>query len=275
MTLPTDWIEAITALLDDTAASQIMPRWRNLEAGAIRSKSGPLDLVTEADEAAEHAITGGLRALFPHCVVVGEEATERDRKLLDRIGGAELAFVVDPVDGTANFAAGLPLFGTMCAAIRNGETVAAWIHDPVGRDTAVAVKGEGAWIVRPDASRTRLSVASPAEPARMAGCASWAWMPEDLRFRVLPNLGRTAGAWCYRCAAHEYRLMAGGHIRFLVYNKLMPWDHAPGVLLVQEAGGFCARFDASPYAPTLFSGGLLAAPDAVSWHGLHALLFAE
>ena len=75
--------------------------------------------------------------------MVGEEAASADPSLLAALGDADLAFVVDPVDGTANFAAGLPLFGVMAAAIVRGEIVAAAIHDPVGDDTALALRGRG------------------------------------------------------------------------------------------------------------------------------------
>ena len=78
---------------------------------AVREKTGPLDLVTDADEAAERVMTAGLHRRFPGCVVVGEEAAPADPAQLRALAGAELAFVVDPIDGTANFAAGLPLFG--------------------------------------------------------------------------------------------------------------------------------------------------------------------
>ena len=134
------------ALLRAAAQAEILPRFRRLAAGAVRAKSGPLDLVTDADEAAERVITAGLLKRFPGCIVVGEEAVAADPALLGALDGADLAFVVDPVDGTANFAAGLPLFGCMAAAVVRGEIVAAWIHDPLGDDTAVALRGEGAWI---------------------------------------------------------------------------------------------------------------------------------
>ena len=133
----------VAALLRQATQAEILPRFRRLAAGAIRAKSGPLDLVTDADEAAERVIAAGLLARFPGCVVVGEEAVAADPALLHALDGAELAFVVDPVDGTANFAAGLPLFGCMAAAIVRGEIVGAWIHDPLGDDTAVALRGEG------------------------------------------------------------------------------------------------------------------------------------
>ena len=267
----------VAALLRDAARAEIMPRFRRLAPEAVRAKSGPLDLVTEADEAAERAITAGLVRRFPGCVVVGEEATAADAGLLTRLAGADLAFVVDPVDGTANFAAGLPLFGCMAAAYRRGEVVAAWIHDPLGDDTAAAIRGEGAWVE--DAAGRRvadLRVAAPVPAARMVGAVSWGWLPEPLKSRVtarLPHLAATVGL---RCAAHEYRLAAGGHLHLLFYNKLMPWDHAPGWLLHREAGGHAARFDGSAYdAAWHTSGGLLCAPDAASWEEARAVLLGD
>lgn len=268
---------AVAALLRDASRSEIMPRFRKLAPEAVRTKSGPLDLVTEADEAAERLIEAGLTALFPSCVVVGEEGTAADASLLQKLAGAELAFVVDPVDGTANFAAGVPLFGCMAAAFVRGEVAAGWIHDPLGDDTAMAVRGEGAWVE--DYAGTRLGamqVAAPAPVGRMVGAVSWGFMPGEMKARVVSRLPRLAGTVNYRCAAHEYRLAAGGHAHLLVYNKLMPWDHAPGWLIHREAGGFSARFDGSEYlAGHHVTGGLICAPDRASWEEAHAALFGE
>jgi fructose-1,6-bisphosphatase/inositol monophosphatase family enzyme len=257
-------------LLRAAGQAEVMPRFRNLGPRAIRQKSGPLDLVTEADEAAEAAIETGLRARFPGCVVIGEEAAAADPSLLRLLRGAELAFVVDPIDGTANFAAGLSLFGIMAAAIVRGAVVAAAIHDPVGDDTALALRGEGAWLETPDGRRAALSVARPVALREMVGIASWRYMPEPQRQRVCSNLPRLGASWDYRCAAHEYRLAAAGHCHFLLFNRLMPWDHAPGWLLHQEAGGYAARFDGSAYDPGETAGGLICAPDQASWTALQA-----
>jgi fructose-1,6-bisphosphatase/inositol monophosphatase family enzyme len=263
---------AVASLLDAAARTEIMPRFRRLADCDIRAKNGPLDIVTEADEAAERAISAWLAEAFPGCVVVGEEAASADPALLDALGEAELAFVVDPIDGTSNYAAGLPLFATMAAAIRHGEIVAAVIHDPVSRDTAFALRGEGAWTEQPDGMRHDLRVAAPAEVGAMTGAASWRFLPDPQRTIVSRNLGRVAGSFSYRCAAHEYRMLAGGHLHFLLYGKLMPWDHAPGWLLHREAGGYSGMFDASPYRATIHKGGLLLAPDEASFLALRAAL---
>ena len=89
--------------------------------------------------------------------------------LLDAVAAADLCFLVDPVDGTANFCAGLPLFGTIVAVIRRGVVVGAVIHDPVGDDTAVAAAGQGAWLETASGERVALHVAAPMPLAAMAG----------------------------------------------------------------------------------------------------------
>lgn len=265
----------IATLLRDAAQTEIKPRFRRLAQGAIRTKTSMTDLVTDADEAAERVITAQLFRRFPGCVVVGEEATASDPALLGRLAGADLAFVVDPVDGTANFAAGVPLFGCMAAAVVKGEVVASWIYDPMGDDTAIALRGEGAWIEAPDGHRVDLHVAPPAPVDQMIGAISWTYIAEPWRSRLTARMPRLAGGVHFRCAAHEYRLIASGGAHVAVYNRLMPWDHLPGWLLHQEAGGYSARFDGTAYRPEHTAGGLIAAPDKASWEAIRVALLDD
>ena len=263
---------ALAEILEDAARAEIMPRFRNLAAGDIRAKDGPLDLVTEADEAAERRITAALLRRFPGCIVVGEEATSADPTLLDRLSDADLAFVVDPLDGTSNFAWGLPLFATMAAAIVRGEVVGSVIHDPVGRDSAIAIRGEGSFTRFPDNRRVDLRVAGPVPVAQMVGAASWRFLEPSLGARVTANLRKVAASFTYRCAGHEYRLLAAGCCHYLLFGRLLPWDHAPGWLLHREAGGYSARLDGSPYSPLVRQGGLICVPTVQCWELLRAAL---
>jgi fructose-1,6-bisphosphatase/inositol monophosphatase family enzyme len=268
---PELWAEVVQ-LLRAAGRLEIMPRFRKLPPGAVRTKTGPNDLVTEADVAAEAMITAGLHRLFPGCLVVGEEATAADPGLLDRLATADLVFVVDPVDGTSNFVAGLPLFGVMAAAVVRGAVVAAAIHDPVCDDTAVALQGLGASVWSPDGTRAPLQVAAPTVPAAMTGAISWRYMERTMQAAVVRNMINLASSVDYRCAAHEYRLLAAGHCDYLIFNRLMPWDHMPGWLLHQEAGGYSAHFDGSPYRPGDLGGGLICTSDRTSFEALRATL---
>ena len=270
-------VSEVVTLVRAVARSTIMPRFRNLGASDIATKSGPLDLVTIADEEAETRLGTGLTRLFQGCTqgctIVGEEAATRDPALLRLIRTAPRCFVIDPIDGTYNFAAGLPLFGVMVAVVEHGRTTAAVIHDPVGDDTAVALAGQGAWIESADLTRIQLHVAAPVPVSEMAGTVSWRYMPEPTRTEVCTRLPRLGAAWDYRCAAHQYRLLAAGHGHYAVYNRLLPWDHAAGVLLHHEAGGYAARLDGTQYDPADPEGGLICTPDRASWAALRAALF--
>jgi fructose-1,6-bisphosphatase/inositol monophosphatase family enzyme len=263
---------AVATLLRDAGRAEVMPNFRRLSAQSIRTKSGPLDLVTDADEAAERLIEAGLRDRFSSCRVVGEEAAAADPSLLPGLAAApppELLFFVDPIDGTANYIAGLPLFGMMAAVVVDGAVIASCIHDPVLDESYLALRGAGAWATGNIAARRPLRVAAPAPFARMTGSMAWRFLPEPRRSRALRGSLGVAAAWDFRCAAHQYRLLADGHCHFSLYNRLLPWDHAPGWLLHQEAGGHSARFDASAYDPFQTTGGLICAPDQASWTLLH------
>lgn len=261
-------IEDVIRLLREVSRAEIMPRFKHLAAGDVRSKSGPLDPVTVADEAAERALDAGLRALFPGDDVLGEEAVSADASLLGRLARPGRVWIIDPIDGTANFAAELPLFGVMAALVEEDRILAGFIHDPVSDDTAVATLGSGAWMVAPDGARRRLRVAAPVPVAQMTGSMSWRYMEEPLRSHVLHRLDRMAAVTDYRCAAHQYRMLAAGHCHAQMFRKLLPWDHAAGFLLHQEAGGYGRRFDGSAYTPSVTGGGLLLTPDAASWKEL-------
>jgi fructose-1,6-bisphosphatase/inositol monophosphatase family enzyme len=253
-------VRHIVEILAEAARTEIMPRFKALVATDIRTKTSVFDPVTEADEAAERRISAALRARYPGAVIVGEEATAADPSLLDRLAEAPLAFVVDPIDGTRNFVAGLPLFGVMAAAIVHGRIVAGIIHDPVCQDTAHALKGQGAWLSRFGLPPKRLRVATPVPLQHMEGIVGTHFLPEPMRSVVLGNLPRMGSATWLRCSAHEYRMLAAGFCHVVFYNRLMPWDHAAGWLLHQEAGGYSAHFDGSAYLPTHTAGGLATGP---------------
>jgi fructose-1,6-bisphosphatase/inositol monophosphatase family enzyme len=248
------------------ARTEIMPRFGKLTSAQIRQKSSALDLVTDADEAAEALIGATLTAAFPGSLIVGEERASRDPSLLQAIGPAELAFVIDPIDGTRNFVSDLSLFGVMAAATIRGEIVGGVIYDPVCRDWAYALRGGGAWMEQEDGTRVALHVADPAPLSAMEGVVATGFLPEPLRSTVICNLTKLAASVNLRCAAHEYRMASAGDCHLLLYNRLMPWDHAAGWLLHQEAGGYSARFDGTPYRVTHLNGGLICTPDENTWH---------
>jgi fructose-1,6-bisphosphatase/inositol monophosphatase family enzyme len=258
-------LDRLSAILAEAAETEIMPRFRRLEDGGIREKTGALDLVTDADEQGEWRIRDLCAKAFPQALFVGEESVARDAALLERIKDANLAIIVDPIDGTSNFAWGMPLFGVMAAVVSRGETVAGLILDPVGRDWHKALRGQGAWAESVNGRTRDLRVAKPDKLSEMTGLSSWYLMPEPQRSRTVANLAKTKACFNYRCAAYEYRLIAEGLVHFSLHYKLMPWDHAAGVLIHAEAGGYSALLDGSPYAASRHEGGIISAPDRATY----------
>jgi len=256
-------VARVTAAIAEVAATEIMPRFGR---AVSIEKTGPQDIVTEADEAAERALGPRLRDIAP-AAIVGEEATAADPDVYKALQGEGRAWVIDPVDGTLNFAAAMPLFGVMVAYVVNGDTAAAWIHDPVRGITAVAERGAGAWI-----GERRLRTSEPASLAHMHGAASMRHGDRDLCARIGERGDRVASYLLLRCAAQEYLGMVEGRTHFSVYHRTYAWDHAPGCLIAAESGATVRRLDGSPYraADEVWASPLLVAASAAGWEWVKA-----
>lgn len=258
-------LDLVLQIVKEAAAAEIRPRFRRLKAGDVAEKKSSIDLVTDADLLSEQLITAALRERWPDALIVGEEAYESNRGAVAGLRDAELAFVIDPVDGTFNFQAGLPIYGTNFAVTRRGETIAAIIHESVLGDTLMAIKGAGAWLLGSAGTRDAVSVAAPVDLSAMVGTVSINDLGYPERRRIAGNLAKTRMAFGYNCSAYEYWMVATGKVHFIGHHSLMPWDHLAGVLIHAEAGGVTAKFDGTPYLPGDTSGGILSAPDRHSW----------
>lgn len=250
-----DLIDAVR----DTARREIMTRFRRLSPDMIATKSGPHDLVTEADIAAERALECSIAQILPRATVIGEERVSREPAALDRLAEAELCVILDPVDGTANFAAGLALFGMIVAVIARGETVLGLLYDPVVDDWILARRGEGAWLAGAGRAPTRLSSSGAWQVAHSTGLVPLNSLPPGQRASVLARFESAGQVLDLRCSCHDYRLLATGEADFMVSSGLNPWDHAAGQLVVQEAGGWSAVGGDTPYSPLMRQGSMVAA----------------
>ncbi len=263
----------IAGVLRAAAKAEVLPRFRRLSASDIRTKSEASDMVTDGDVASEAFIRTELKRILPEAHFIGEESVAADPALLDTVFDAELSVMVDPIDGTSNFVAGVPLFGVMATIAQRGEAVAGILYDPFADDFVLAEKGSGAFIVRPDGERAPIRVADPVPLAEMVGFASTGFLPAAKKTAILTNIAKVRMFANYRCAAHEYRSFASGHAQFVMYSKLNPWDHLAGSLIAAEAGAHVACFDGSRYDASKRSGGLLLATSKQSWDVLMTDVF--
>jgi fructose-1,6-bisphosphatase/inositol monophosphatase family enzyme len=149
---------SVHAIMRDAAERAIRPRYRVLEAHEVEAKAAD-DVVTVADHEAEAILTGGLARLLAEATIVGEEACHADPSLNDRLGDA-LCWIVDPLDGTNNFAQGKPPFGVIVALAERGETIGGWILDVLTGRFCHAARGHGAF-VNGERIRARPSGANP------------------------------------------------------------------------------------------------------------------
>ena len=217
----------------------ILPRFRNLSSDEIIEKAKD-ELVTVADREAEAMLTEGLAAIDPSLAIVGEEASHTDPSVLDSLSGD--CWIVDPIDGTHNFAHGHPPFGILIAQASDGLCQSGWIYDCLTGRFCHAHRGQGAWI-NGEQIHSRPSGSTPPIAA-----ISVIFMDEQqreaVREHIVPYYRLVDTP---RCAAEQYPRLALGENDVSVFERMLAWDHAAGDLWLNEAGGKGARLNGSPY----------------------------
>lgn len=231
--------ETVLDLMRRTAEAVIMPRYRNLRDGDVIEKAKD-DLVTIADREAEDMLSEGLRKIAPNMAIIGEEAAHADPSVMDRL--SDPCWIVDPIDGTGNFAKGEGHFAIMIAQAEGGITQAGWIYDPRRDRLCNARRDAGAFI---DGERI-IAKASNASPPRLAAMTRYMQPKQRGVFdaEIAPHY---TAARAPGCAAEQYPLTVLGEHDLAIYERTLPWDHAAGALFLNEAGGTCLRPDGSPY----------------------------
>lgn len=264
--LTTGQLEGVDRLLREVARDVVMPRFQNLSADEVQEKAAD-DLVTIADKESEIRLSEGLLTLLPDSIVVGEEGCAADPALIGRIGDGAV-WIVDPIDGTGNFAAGRAPFGLMIALAVDGDVQAGWMFDPLGNRMCHARAGEGAYI-----DGERIAAQGTGSPVPVAGI-SLLFMDEAKRQAIKDRAaGHLDMVDIPRCAAEQYPRIVLGVNDMALFERTLAWDHAPGVLFVTEAGGRVARADGSPYRVTEDRKGLLAAASPALWDAGAKILF--
>lgn len=262
--------QSVQNIIRETAEIEILPRFQHLSADDISEKA-PGDLVTIADTEAEKALSARLTALLPGSVAIGEEGVAANPDTLKQVEQDAPLWIIDPVDGTHNFAHGTPCFAVIVCLVHKGQTVAGWIHDPIANTTLYAGQGEGAW---DGSQRLNLNPAKPVE--QMTGSLKRSQRHLFADRISSGETGLPAIVKRYRCVGREYMDLARGGLDFASYSGLLkPWDHAAGILIYREAGGYDALADtAQGYQVQAqeMRGDILLAPTAEDWTSLKALL---
>lgn len=198
------------------------------------SKGDAGDLVTEADHESEALIVQGIRDRFPDHAVLGEETG------LHGATGAEVRWLVDPLDGTNNFVMGVPYFGVCITACVGEEPIVAVAHNSPARRTFAAVRGSGCTV---DGVPMRMPAPSPLRQATVAWTQGYGVDIDDPeRNRAFARLERATKRVTRSWAPSiDWGLLAQGHLTGLVAYRNERWDLVGGALIAEEAGAVVAR----------------------------------
>jgi fructose-1,6-bisphosphatase/inositol monophosphatase family enzyme len=258
----------VADIIRHVAATEVMPRFRNLQQSDIREKN-PGDLVTVADEAAEKQLTQLLQEVLPEALVVGEEAVSKDTSVLHNLKGNRPVWVIDPVDGTSNFAKGSDKFGILIALMQHGVTEYGWIFDVPGNRMAITQRGAGSFL-----DGERLSITCKETGLKqLAGQCDGAPARHFDAVRPLFREIRQSG-----CCLHDHMDFITAKADFIAYvDRVTPWDHAAVNLLTREAGAYAAMDENGvPYDPTRYGPAfMLTAPTREWWEKLHPVLYSQ
>lgn len=248
----------IRDLMQFAAQRAILPRWKNLAHEEVELKNAD-DPVTIADKEVEQFLTQALGKLTPDVQVVGEESVHADPSLMQHLSGP--CWIIDPIDGTHNYAKGTAPFGIMIALADAGEAVAGWIYDPLKQRLCHARRGQGAFV-----DGEKITARTTGKQPPIAAISRIFLTPEQnavVDARIAPHYTLVD---IPRCAAEQYPRLGLGENDVSSFKRTLPWDHAAGVLWLNEAGGKAARLDGSNYrVDDSDRPGLIAASHPAIW----------
>ena len=228
---------------------------------AVKSKSSEIDLVTEADVASEKLIVEAIRGRYPEHSILAEEGLGGEQ-------AGEFLWLIDPLDGTTNYAHGYPIFCVSIALQREGETVLGVTYDPVRDELFCAEKGQGAYC-----NGRRLSVSGTESLGRSLVATGFPYARASIEDNNLAEFGRVMprvqGVRRGGAAALDLAYVAAGRLDGYWEFHLRPWDWAAGELLVREAGGKIS--DVSGQSRSLGSSSMVASNGLIHEELLAAL----
>jgi histidinol-phosphatase len=220
--------------LADAAGEAVLPFFRTSLAVEDKSRGGAFDPVTAADRAAEGAMRALIQDTFPEHGIIGEEfGAERT--------DAEYVWVLDPIDGTKSFIAGMTAWGTLIALTRFGEPVFGMMHQPFTRERFTGDGGAAHYRGPPGDRELRVRPCADLADALLFTTSPLLMKEADratfARIEGMVRLSRYGGD-CY-----AYCMLAAGHIDLVIETELKPYDVIPLIPIVRGAGGMITTWD--------------------------------
>jgi len=232
----TPQIEKLATILKRAAREELLPRFTHVESELKADGS----VVTEADRAMQRRVREALQQHWPQIPLLGEEMSAAEQQtLLDE--SAEGLWLLDPLDGTSNYAVGIPFFCVSLALIRDGRVERGIIYDPLRDECFAAEAGRGATL-----NGSVLQAPTPLPPMeRGMGLIDFKRLDADLSAR----LARTppyASQRSFGSGALDWCMIAAGRCQLYLHGGQKLWDYAAGQLILSEAGGVSATLEGEP-----------------------------
>ncbi len=255
-------LQHVQSLLIATARTELLPRLAHVS----RQTKADGSFVTEADLAMQERLTARLQAQWPHIRLLGEEmsAAEQTRLLADR----QPLWCLDPLDGTSNFAAGIPYFAVSLALIQQGRVVLGVVYDPLRDECFAASDDTPATLNGDPLQRACADLALPQSTA----VVDFKRLPASLAARLASappyasqrSFGAVALDWCW---------LAAGRGHLYLHGKQNLWDYAAGHFIFQRTGGHAATLTGEPvFTPALQARTAVAAVNSALFTAWHAWL---
>ena len=227
----------------------------------VGRKRTVIELVTEVDHAAEQLIVAAIRERYPDHAILAEEG-----RSLEQV--SDYLWVVDPLDGTVNYAHGFPIFAVSIAVRRRGETVIGVVYDPLRDELFAAERGAGTFL---NGQRRHVSGTQRLQDALLATGFPYdrATRPDNNVAEFTRLITRVQGIRRAGAASLDMAYLAVGRLDGYWEQHLSPWDWAAGALLVEEAGGVVTDFESQPW--TLEKVQIVASNGKIHEELVHAL----
>ena len=239
-----EMISQLDAIVRQVTDDAIVPRFESREFGKQTKLDG--SVLTEVDKDVQDQIESQLKALWPDIAFLGEEMSVEEQQALLQ---SKSVWCLDPVDGTSNFASGIPFFGVSLALIVNQQSMLGLIYDPVRKECFTAVKGQGCWLngsrlaggnESDNALKEMIAVVDLKRLLKPAYKKLLTAICDNHPYRSQRNFGSCALEWCW---------LAAGRFQIYIHGGQKLWDYAAGILILNEAGGNASTIEGEAIAP--------------------------
>ncbi|GMT40525.1 MAG: phosphatase [bacterium] len=231
---PQSNLSLLKQLVIDAGQEELLPRFQHTDFSYKQDGS----MVTEADLRVQARLQQVLLDLSPQIPLLGEEMTEREQASI--IGDGTATFwCLDPLDGTRNFASGIPFFSISLALIENGQPVIGIIYDPMRDECFTAGFGQGASI---NGNPLRTNNIAHNVLSRCTAIIDFKRLPDDLIARLASNPPYSSQR-SFGSVALDWVWLAAGRCQVYLHGKQKLWDYAAGWLILAEAGGISSTLE--------------------------------